>query len=135
MLEALYPWMHLVGRICLSLIFISSGITHLTQTNAMVGYAQAKKAPWPKVTVPLTGVMILVGGLLVILGWHRFIGAGLLFIFLILAAYFIHAYWKETDPMARAGERAHFFKDIALAGAALLLAFYARYPWPLSLGG
>lgn len=133
--EALYPWMHLIGRICLSLIFISSGISHLTQTSAMVGYAQSKKAPWPKVTVPLTGVMILVGGILVILGWHRFIGAWLLFIFLILAAYFIHAYWKETDPMARVGERAHFFKDIALAGAALLLAFYARYPWPLSLGG
>jgi putative oxidoreductase len=133
--EALYPWMHLIGRICLSLIFISSGISHLTQMNAMVGYAQSKKAPWPKVTVPLTGVMILAGGMLVMLGWHRFIGAGLLFIFLILAAYFVHAYWKETDPMARAGERAHFFKDIALAGAALLLAFYARYPWPLSLGG
>jgi putative oxidoreductase len=133
--EALYPWMHLVGRICLSLIFINSGITHLTQMSATVGYAQSKKAPWPKATVPLTGVMILAGGILVMLGWHRFIGAGLLFIFLILAAYFIHAYWKETDPMARAGERAHFFKDIALAGAALLLAFYARYPWPLSLGG
>jgi len=133
--EVLYPWMHLIGRICLSLIFINSGIGHLTQTNAMVGYAQSKKAPWPKVTVPLTGIMILVGGILVILGWHRFIGAGLLFIFLILAAYFMHPYWKETDRMARAGERAHFMKDLALAGAVLLVAFYSRFNWPLSLGG
>ncbi len=132
---SLYPWMHLIGRICLGLIFINSGIRHLTQMSAMVGYAQSKKAPWPKVTVPLSGIMILVGGALIILGWHRFIGAALLFIFLILAAYFAHPYWKETDPAARAGERAHFFKNLALAGAALLVAYYAGFPWPFSLAG
>jgi putative oxidoreductase len=133
--EALYPWMHLVGRVCLGLIFVNSGLGHLTKMDAMLGYAQSKKVPWPRATVPLTGVMILVGGALVILGWHRFIGAGLLFIFLILAAYFMHPYWKETDPMARAAERAHFYKNVALAGAALLVAYYARFEWPLSLGG
>ena len=134
-MEALYPWMHLIGRILFALIFLNSGIGHLTNTKAMVGYAQSKKAPMPQVAVPFTGLMILVGSILIILGWHRFIGAGLLVLFLLPTAFVMHAFWKETDPMARMGEMVHFLKDIALAGAALVLAFYARYPWPMSLGG
>ncbi len=135
MFAALYPWMHLIGRILLALVFVYSGIGHLTQTKAMVGYAQSKNAPAPNITVPLSGIMIIVGALLVLLGWHRFIGAGLLVIFMVPTAFVMHAFWKVTDPMARVGERAHFLKDLALAGAALLLAFYGGGPWPMSLGG
>jgi uncharacterized membrane protein YphA (DoxX/SURF4 family) len=135
MFDALYPWMHLVGRIFVAYIFVKSGIGHLTNFNATVGYAQSKAVPLAKFGVGLTGVMIIAGGLLVALGWHRFIGAGLLFVFLLPAAIIMHGFWKETDPMARAMEQVQFNKDIALAGASLLIAYYAGWPWPLSLGG
>ncbi len=135
MFDALYPWMHLIGRILLALVFINSGIGHLTQMKGTVGYAQSKGAPTPKILVPLTGIMIIVGALLIVLGWHRFIGAGLLVIFLLPTAFIMHAFWKETDPMARMGERVHFLKDVALLGAALFLAYYAGWSWPMSLGG
>ena len=134
MSEALYPWMHLIGRVLLAIVFVNSGIGHLTQQGT-VGYAQSKGVPAPKVMVPLTGVMIIVGAVLVVLGWHRFIGAGLLAIFLLPTPFIMHAFWKAKDPMARVQEQVHFLKDLALLGAALLLAYYARWPWPLSLGG
>ena len=134
-MSALYPWMHLIGRILFAVVFLSSGVGHLVNAKAMVGYAQSKRAPAPKFFVPFTGLMMLVGSILVILGWHRFIGAGLIFLFVLPTPFFMHAFWKETDPMARAGEMAHFWKDIALAGAALLIAFYAGYTWPISIGG
>ncbi|MBI2536060.1 MAG: DoxX family protein [Gemmatimonadetes bacterium] len=132
--------MHLVGRILFATVFIASGVGHLTKTAGMVGYAQSKGAPAPKIVVPLTGVVIIVSGVLVVLGWHRFIAAGLLFLFLVPTAFVMHAFWKETDPMARGNEMAHFQKDLALAGAALLLAYYAGgvgdcWTWPMSLGG
>jgi len=135
MFDALYPWMHLAGRILLGLVFLNSGIGHFTQMSGTVGYAQSKGVPLPKIMVPLTGVMIIVGALLVVLGWHRFIGAGLLVIFLLPVAFIMHAFWKETDPMARMGEKVHFLKDLALAGAALFMAYYAGWSWPMSLGG
>jgi putative oxidoreductase len=135
MLEPLYPWMHLVGRTMFALIFISSGIGHFAQMNATVGYAASRGAPMPKVAVPLTGAMSLVGGLTIVLGWHRFIGAGLLFIFMLWTSYFIHHFWTETDPMARMNERIHFLKDISMGGAALFMAYYGGGEWPLSLGG
>ncbi len=135
MLDALYPWMHLVGRIFLAIVFLNSGLGHLTHMNATVGYAQSKGAPLPKVMVPLTGIMIIVGSLLIALGWHRFIGAGLLVVFLLPTAFIMHAFWKETDPMARMGEKVHFLKDLALVGAALFVAYYSGWSWPMSLGG
>lgn len=134
-MEQLYPWMHLVGRVLLSMIFIGSGISHFTQMNSMVGYATGKGAPMPKLTVPLTGAMILIGGICLALGWRRFIGAGLIFIFTVLAAFFMHAFWKEKDPMVRMAEQGHFMKDLGLGGGALFMAYYAGHPWPLSIGG
>ncbi len=133
--DALYPWMHLIGRILFSMIFVMAGMNHLVKYKDMVAYAQSRGAPQPKVTVPITGVMAVVGGVLVLLGWHRFIGAGLIAIFLLLTAVLMHSFWKETDPTAKQNEMAHFMKDLSMAGAALLIAFYAGTHWPMSLGG
>ncbi len=133
--EQLYPWMHLIGRILFSMIFIGSGLNHLMQSKAMAQYAEMKGVPGAKPAVILSGLMILAGGIMVLLGWNRLIGAWLLVVFLVPAAFMMHAFWKETDPMAKQNEMAHFLKTLALAGAALLMAYYANDPWPMSLGG
>lgn len=130
----LYPWMHLIGRILLSLIFIRGGIKNLVNVNGMTAYATARHVPAPRLAVIVSGVMILLGGLSILLGWHRFIGAGLLLIFLVLAAFVVHAPWRELDPAARANETAHFLKNLALAGAMLMIAYYAGPWWPMSIG-
>lgn len=130
-----YDWMHLIGRILFSMIFIGSGLNHLLKHTEMTAYAQSKGVPAAGLYVALTGVMILAGGVLVAIGWSRFIGAGLLVIFLIPTAFMMHAFWKETDPTLRALEMAHFMKNLALAGAALLVAYYAGGYWPMSVGG
>lgn len=133
--EQLYSWMHLVGRILFGVLFLTSGLSHLTKVDMLSGYAQSRNVPAPKAATIVTGFMILIGSVFVILGWHRFIGAGLIFLFLLAAAFMVHAFWKFDDPMMKANEMAHFWKNVALAGAALLIAFYARYSWPMSLGG
>ena len=89
--------------------------------------------PAAKAATAISGLMIVAGAAMVLLGWHRFIGAGLLVIYLIPKAFMIHPFWKESDPQASMNEMSHFMKDLALAGAALLIAFYAALPWPMSL--
>lgn len=132
-LEPLFPWMHVVGRVLFCTLFIMSGMNHLMQMESMKQYAASKGVPAPGLMVPLSGLMILAGGLMVLLGWHRFIGAGLLFLFLVPTAFIMHAFWKEEDPQARMNEMTHFMKDLALAGGALLIAYYAGEVWPMSL--
>ena len=131
----LYSWMHVIGRILFSMIFILSGVGHLMTLEQTAAYAKSKGLPAPKAAAALSGVVILIGGILILIGWTRFIGAGLLFLFLVPTAFLIHPFWKETDPTAKQNEMAHFMKDLALAGTALLIAYYAGGWWPMSLGG
>jgi putative oxidoreductase len=118
----------LIGRILFAALFLGSAFGHLSQSAAMTGYASSKGVPQAKLAVLGSGVLILVGGLLVLLGLWMDLGALLLVVFLVPTAVLMHPFWKETDAMAKQGEMVHFQKDMALAGAALLVfALYAGY--------
>ena len=110
-----------IGQILFALIFINSGIGHLTKLEAMAGYAKYKKVPAAKLSVIVSGLMILVGGIFVALGIYADLGALLIALFLIPTAFMMHAFWKETDATAKMNESIAFFKDMALAGAALII--------------
>ncbi|CAB4721251.1 unannotated protein [freshwater metagenome] len=110
-----------IGRVLFALIFINSGVSHLTKLEAMTGYAKYKKVPAAKLGVIVSGLMILVGGLYIVFGVYADLGALLIAIFLIPTAFLMHAFWKETDATAKQNETIGFFKDLALAGAALII--------------
>lgn len=110
-----------IARVLFALIFISLGISHLTKLEAMTGYEQYKKVPAAKFSVLLSGLMILIGGLYIAFGVYADLGALLLALFLIPTAFLMHAFWKETDPTAKQNETISFFKDLSLAGAALII--------------
>lgn len=111
----------ILGRVLFALLFINSGIAHLTKLEAMTGYAQYKKVPAAKLSVIVSGLMVLVGGLYVALGVYADLGALLIAIFLVPTAVLMHAFWKESDATAKQNETISFFKNISLAGAALII--------------
>ncbi len=111
----------IIGRILLAFMFINGGYSHFTKLEAMTGYAKYKKLPAAKLGVLLSGLMILVGGLLVVLGLYVDLGALLIAIFLILASIIFHNFWAEKDATAKQNEMLSFMKGFALAGAALVL--------------
>jgi putative oxidoreductase len=127
----------LIGRVLFATIFILSGIAHLTKLPAMTQYAAAFKVPQPKLAVVVSGLMILAGGVSILLGaWVR-VGALLLVLFLVPVAMYIHPFWGVPDPMQAANQQAHFLKNLSLAGAALLIYYFATlYPeaWVYSVG-
>ena len=111
----------IIGRVLFSLIFISSGISHLTKVEAMSGYAQFKKVPAPKLAVIVSGLVIVLGGLYIALGVYADLGGLLLAGFLIVTAFLMHNFWTIQDPQAKQGEMINFLKNLALAGAALII--------------
>ena len=116
----------LIGRILFVVLFLASGVAHLTKTAPMAGYAQAKGVPAARAAVLVSGVLLLFGGISVLLGLWADLGALALVVFLIPTAFLMHAFWRETDPMAKQMEQTQFFKDLSLGGAALaLFAFFA----------
>ncbi|RPF26186.1 DoxX family protein [Georgenia muralis] len=111
----------LLGRVLFGLLFVGSGYGHLAQRQMMAAYAAGKGVPAANVMVPLTGLQILVGALMVALGIWPDVGALLLVAFLVPTAFIMHGFWAETDPGAKAMEQTQFLKDLALAGAALVM--------------
>lgn len=111
----------IIGRVLFSLIFISSGLSHLTKVEAMTGYAQFKKVPAPKFGVIVSGLMIILGGLYVALGVYADLGGLLIALFCLLTAFMMHNFWTLQDPQAKQGEMINFMKNLALAGAALII--------------
>jgi len=43
----------------------------------------------------------------------------------------MHRFWGLQDPMMAANQMAHFFKNIALAGAALIIIYFGSGPLSL----
>jgi len=127
----------LIGRVVFSFFFIYSGFNHLTKLSMYSQYAGASGVPAPTVAVAVTGLMLLGGGLSILLGVQPKWGAALLVVFLVPTALMMHKFWGISDPMLAANQAAHFWKNIALAGAALMIfSFATLYPmrWPYSLG-
>jgi uncharacterized membrane protein YphA (DoxX/SURF4 family) len=113
----------LVGRVLFALVFLDNGWAHLTKREQMVPFGRSIGAPLAHVSVPFTGLMMIVGGVLIILGVWADLGALLLVIFLPVAGCLGHRYWQEGDPMMRAAQKAQFWKNIALAGGALFILY------------
>jgi putative oxidoreductase len=122
----------LVGRILFSWMFIMSGINHFRNRAKMVGYAKGMGAPAPEVAVPLTGLMIELGGLSVLLGAYTRIGALLIFLFLVPTALIMHRFWGVSDPQMAQSQRTHFMKNMSMAGGALLIVYFGSGPYSLT---
>jgi putative oxidoreductase len=109
----------LIARILFCFLFLSSAVGHLTKTDAMAGYTRSRGVPAAQQAVLVSGLIILVGALMVLLGIWGDLGSLLLVVFLVPTAVLMHGFWKETEPMAKQMETVQFNKDVALAGAAL----------------
>ncbi len=111
----------IIGRLLFAALFIASGISHFAKLEAMTGYAQYKKLPLAKLNVILSGLIFLGGGIYIALGFWVDLGALLIGLTLVAAAFIFHQFWKETDANTKMQENLAFNKDLALAGAALIL--------------
>lgn len=122
----------LIGRIILGGYFLYSGIHHFTSLEDLAGYAKMKGTPAPKAAVAGSGVLLTLGGLSLLLGVLPLVGCILLLIFLVGASPMMHDFWKIQDPLQRVGEMINFTKNLALAGAVLIILAMPGQ-WPLSL--
>jgi len=121
-----------IGRIILGLYYLFNAVNHFMQLEMMSGYAASKGVPAPKLAVGGSGLLLLLGGLSILLGYQPYIGAILIVVFLVPVAFMMHNFWTISDPQAKMGEMVNFLKTIALAASALMFLAIPT-PWPFSL--
>ena len=116
-------WLLLLGRILFAFQFVSAGYGfHLRQREMATGYTKSMGAPWPEITVVLTGIQIIVAGLMIVLGIWVDLAALLIIAFLIPTNYWMHPYWKMEGEQKQFNQ-VQFWKNVSLMGASLILFF------------
>ena len=111
---------HILGQIILGGYFIYNGIKHLKDLNDYSAYAAHNKVPMPKLSVVVTGLLILIGGLGVLFNVYIGVAILLLVIFLVPTSFMMHAYWNAENPADKNSQKIAFLKNMALIGALLL---------------
>jgi putative oxidoreductase len=106
----------LVGRILISSMFILAGFSKLTAIGATAGWFGAIGLPLPTVTAVLVGLLELVGGLAILVGFQTRIAAIVIALFTLGATAIAH-----TD-LADQAQFLFFQKNLAITGGLLILA-------------
>jgi putative oxidoreductase len=117
----------LVGRILYSLLFIMAVPGHFKSET--IAYAASQGVPLASLAVPASGILALLGGLSIALGYKARWGAIALVAFLVPVM--LHNFWAVTDPMMHQMQMVMFMKNLALIGGALTFAVHGAGAYSL----
>ena len=123
----------LAGRVLFSSLFVMAGLGHFSSQE--IAYAAAQGVPLASIVVPMSGIMALVGGLSIALGYKAKWGAALIILFLVPVTIMMHNFWSVSDPVAAQDQMAHFMKNVSLLGSALLIFHFGSGPLSLDARG
>ncbi len=106
----------LLGRICLSAIFILSGVGKFLDLQGTSAYMEAKGLPFVSVLLIAAALVELLGGLSLLLGYKARCGASLLMIYLIPVTLIFHDFWNVSDAAMAKIQMIMFMKNLAIFG-------------------
>ena len=108
----------LIGRVLLSIIFVMSGFGKLTDISGTAAYLAMYHLPAAGVAAMIAGLIELLGGLAILIGFQTRIAAWILAIFSVATALIAHTNWADMMQLV------NFQKNLAMAGGFSLLAVH-----------
>ena len=108
----------LVARILLAIIFILAGFGKLTDISGTAAYFGMYNLPAPAAAAVVSGLVELLGGLAILIGFQTRIASWVLAVFCIATALIAHrrlGRYEPDDP---------FPEELAMAGGFLVLAVH-----------
>lgn len=106
----------LVGRVLLSILFILSGFAKLTAISGTAGWFASIGLPFPTLTTVVVGLVELLGGIAILVGFKTRIAAILLAVFTLAATVIAHLDFADQMQLLM------LQKNLGLVGGFLLLA-------------
>lgn len=110
------------SRVALGVPFVVMGWGAATEPGGRVKAAESVGLPNPELMVRFNGAAMVAGGLGLITGVLPRAAATGLVVALVPTTVVGHAYWRESDPQARAASRGQLLKNLAMAGGLLAVA-------------
>ena len=123
----------LLARLAFGGVLAFMGLNHFLDVDAMAGYAEAKGAPAPRLSVLLSGGLLVFGGLGLAAGVVPAVAAGALALFLLVTTPMMHDFWNAPEEQAQ-DEMTAFLKNVGLFAAAVGFLALAAVEWPYAVG-
>lgn len=115
----------ILARSLMALIFLIAGVRKLMAYGGTLGYFASLGIPLPEVVLPLAIALEIGGAIALVAGWRLQWVAPALGLYTLGAAFFGHPFWAAA-PDQFSGQLNNFLKNVAMAGAFLLLYLQAR---------
>ena len=112
------------GRLLLAAIFVISGLNKLSDFSGTAAFMSGAGLPAAEFLLVLTILIEVVGGLMIVLGWHTRQLALILFLFMIPVTAVFHNPWAAADPAQAQQQMIHFLKNLAIMGGLLHLSAF-----------
>jgi putative oxidoreductase len=118
-----------LGRAMLAAFFLKA-VPELFQEKT-IAFVSEQGIPLAGVFVPLAGFFALTGGISILLGWRARVGAWLLVALLVPATLLMHPFWAVSDAPTAAIQEATFYRNLAMIGGMLLIAYFGAGPFSM----
>ena len=125
--EAVKNFGPLAGRLLIAAIFIVSGYGKIGGFEGTVAQIAGKGLPLPELAAAGAIAVELVGGILLVVGWHARLAATALFLFMIPTTLLFHNFWA-FEAAQQTGQRIHFMKNLAIMGGILYVMAFGAGP-------
>jgi putative oxidoreductase len=116
-----------VGRVLLALMFILAGFGKLADLSGTAGYIASGGLPMASVLAVGVGLLELVGGIAVAIGFHARWAALALGLFTVAASLLFHRFWAVPADQAFM-QQLLFMKNLSVAGGMFVVAALSAGP-------
>jgi len=121
----------MIGRLIVGAYYLYNGIHHFLELSQLAAYAKSKGVPAPEIAVTGAGLLLLLAGITILLGYEPGVGVAALVVFFVPVTIMMHNFWAVPADQ-KTMQLVQFTKNFALLGSALMFLKIPR-PWPLSL--
>lgn len=116
-----------IGRVLLALMFIMAGYGKLSNISGTAGYIASGGLPMASVLAVVVGLLELLGGIAIAIGWQTRWAALALGLFTLVASLLFHKFWAVAPDQAYM-QQLLFMKNLSVAGGLFIVAALGAGP-------
>jgi len=119
------------GRCAFVWFYLTGAMDILNRWAVISAELSAKHVPLPPLVLLIVLLLIVMGSISLLFGYHTRHAAIMLFGMTMAAAVTMHDFWHYSDPVAHASQLGIFARDFAICGGLLLMV--GMGPGPLAV--
>ena len=116
-----------VGRVLLALMFIMAGFSKLGNIEGTAGYIASGGLPMATALAVIVGLLELVGGIAIAIGFQARWAALALGLFTVVASLLFHKFWAVPADQAMV-QQLMFMKNMSVVGGLFIVAALGAGP-------